>query len=59
MAQAEANNDTTAQQLPTTWEPCKWWLEEGTNPRVKWCMENKEAILALHSSGVETNIFAL
>ncbi|KAF8856388.1 hypothetical protein BDZ45DRAFT_745434 [Acephala macrosclerotiorum] len=29
------------------------------NPRVKWCFDNKEAILALHSSDKHTKVFEM
>lgn len=29
------------------------------NPRVKWCFDNKEAILALHSSTEHTKVFEM
>ncbi|KAE8450848.1 hypothetical protein EG329_005761 [Mollisiaceae sp. DMI_Dod_QoI] len=31
--------------------------QENINPRVKWCLDNKDAILALHSSKEHTPIF--
>jgi hypothetical protein len=35
----------------------QWWNGPYVNQSIKWCMENREAILALHFSGVKTKAF--
>jgi hypothetical protein len=49
------------EQIASTEAREDWWDEPSLNlsAHVKWCMENKDAILALHSSTTETKIFAL
>jgi hypothetical protein len=50
--------DANLQAMAEIWEKEeKWWLEEGMNPRFKWCFENRVAILLLHSAAEETKIF--
>jgi hypothetical protein len=35
----------------------EWWDACGVNQSIKWCMDNREAILALHSSEIKTKVF--
>jgi hypothetical protein len=52
--------DAHLQAMAEIWEKEEqWWLKEAMNPRVKWCFENRVAILLLHSSPEETKIFQL
>lgn len=37
----------------------KWSNDDTVNERIEWCMQNRDAILALYSSPVYTPIFAL
>lgn len=53
------NAAATASGMETYTQSPMWWLEEDINPRIRWCFENQDAILALHSSPVETNILAM